>query len=62
MCNVSECYHEALLMSRPWPTGGCCATGKKSYTNTVQRFLARHFIVLKHMMFTACEYHFMRSL
>jgi hypothetical protein len=24
-CGVSECDREALIMRRPWPTGGCCA-------------------------------------
>ena len=28
-CGVSECDHEALIMRRPWPTGGCCAMVKK---------------------------------
>jgi hypothetical protein len=29
MCGVlSECDREASIMSRPWPTLGCCATGK----------------------------------
>jgi hypothetical protein len=27
-CGVSECDREASIMRRPWPTGGCCATGK----------------------------------
>ena len=26
-CGVSECDHEALIMGRPWPAGGCCARG-----------------------------------
>jgi hypothetical protein len=28
-CGVSECDREALLMRRPWPTTGCCTTGRK---------------------------------
>jgi hypothetical protein len=27
---VSECDREASEMRRPWPTGGCCAIGKKN--------------------------------
>jgi hypothetical protein len=27
---VSECDREASIMRKPWPTRGCCATGKKS--------------------------------
>jgi hypothetical protein len=27
-CGVSECDREALIMRRPWPTGGCCALRK----------------------------------
>jgi len=33
-CGVSRCDHEALIMSRPWPTRGCCTVeknGKLSY-------------------------------
>jgi hypothetical protein len=26
-CGVSECYREASIMRRPWPTRGCCAMG-----------------------------------
>jgi hypothetical protein len=26
---VSECDREAWIMRRPWPTGGCCALGKR---------------------------------
>jgi hypothetical protein len=30
-CGVSKkCDREASTMSRPWPTGGCCTTGKKT--------------------------------
>jgi hypothetical protein len=29
-CGVSECNHEASIMRRPWPTGGCCAMDKKN--------------------------------
>ena len=29
-CGVSECDHEASIMRRPWPTGGCCAMVKKN--------------------------------
>ena len=25
-----ECDHEASIMRRPWPTGGCCAVVKKN--------------------------------
>jgi len=28
-CGVSEDDREASIISRLWPTGGCCATGKK---------------------------------
>jgi hypothetical protein len=28
-CGVSECDLEASIMRKPWPTMGCCATGKK---------------------------------
>jgi hypothetical protein len=28
-CGVSECDREASIMSRPWPTRGCCAMGEK---------------------------------
>jgi hypothetical protein len=28
-CCVSECDRGASIMRRPWPTGGCCAIGKK---------------------------------
>ena len=27
---VSECDHESSIISRPWPTGGCCAMVKKT--------------------------------
>jgi hypothetical protein len=30
-CGVSECDREASIMRKPWPTGGCCATGGKKY-------------------------------
>jgi hypothetical protein len=26
---VSECDREASIMTRPWPTGGCCTVGGK---------------------------------
>ena len=29
-CGVSECDRETLIMRRPWPTRGCCATRKKN--------------------------------
>jgi hypothetical protein len=28
---VTECDHEASIMRRPWPTGGCCAIGKNAW-------------------------------
>jgi hypothetical protein len=28
VCGVSECYREASIMRRPWPTRGCCAIKK----------------------------------
>jgi len=31
-CGVSECDREALILRRPWPTRGCCTTGKKLST------------------------------
>jgi hypothetical protein len=32
-CGMSDCDHEALSMRTPWPTGRCCAIGKKiTYT------------------------------
>jgi hypothetical protein len=30
-CGVSECDSEASIMSRPWPTMGCCAVGNYYY-------------------------------
>ena len=27
---MSECDGEAAIMRRPWPTGGCCVTKKRS--------------------------------
>jgi hypothetical protein len=30
-CGVSECDHEASIMRRPRPTGGCCAAGEKNH-------------------------------
>ena len=27
VCYVFECDREALIMRRPWPTGGSCAMG-----------------------------------
>jgi hypothetical protein len=30
-CGVSECDCEALIMRRPWPTGGPCASGLRSW-------------------------------
>jgi hypothetical protein len=27
VCGVSKCDREASIMRRPWPTGGCGATG-----------------------------------
>jgi hypothetical protein len=30
-CGVSECDREASITWRPWPTGGCCAIGKRNF-------------------------------
>jgi hypothetical protein len=35
-CDVSECEREASTIRRPWPTGGCCSSGKKTFRETVQ--------------------------
>ena len=39
MRGVSQCNREASITNRPWPTGGCCVTGKKMpytmFTNTI---------------------------
>jgi hypothetical protein len=32
---VVMCNHESSIMSRPWPTGGCCAMVKKVFQNEV---------------------------
>ena len=32
-CGVSECYREASIMRRRWPTGGCCVTAH-THTHT----------------------------
>jgi len=32
-CGVSECDRESSTMTRPWPTGGCCAVVKKLLYN-----------------------------
>jgi hypothetical protein len=29
---VSECDRESSIMRRPWPTGGCCGTGRNIQT------------------------------
>jgi hypothetical protein len=30
---VVECDYEALIMRRPWPTGGCCTIGGGGIAN-----------------------------
>jgi hypothetical protein len=42
-CGVSECDREASIMRRPWPTGGCCATG--GIPNLIRRFRSRASVV-----------------
>jgi hypothetical protein len=37
---ASECDHEASIMRRPWPTGGCCAMGKN--TPEIVTFIIRY--------------------
>jgi hypothetical protein len=45
-CGVSECYREASIMRRPWPTRGCCAMEKKMWTDLTPCFLVGtwHFV------------------
>jgi hypothetical protein len=40
-----ECDREATIMRRPWPTGSCCAVGKKKCIN-LNFTVSRHHVCL----------------
>jgi hypothetical protein len=57
--DVSECNHEASIMRRPWPTRGCCATGKNTcYLDEMQAAKGYDTVLLKIHSFIRTVYSF----
>jgi len=55
---VVVCDQETSWMRRPWPTGGCGATGKKNYFGVINRLKLHGYLrncTLKNNIFNVCN-------
>jgi hypothetical protein len=54
-CSVSLCDLETSYMTRPWPTGGCCAQQQKFYTDFRKIFNSQKSVQWEQFCFVSCR-------